>query len=77
VPASKNNRQEGRTLAYTLQMAIDSLSEFKGLHEVAWTAAMFKLQDANADGPRALRAEVKRIGDAFYLYADGVNYGRP
>jgi hypothetical protein len=77
VPASTKHRQEGRSLAYTLQMAIDSLGEYEGLYDVAWTAALLRLQDANSKGPGALRAEASRLREAFYIYADGFEYGRP
>jgi uncharacterized protein YgfB (UPF0149 family) len=64
-------------LAYTLQAAINSLNEYEGLHDEAWLLAMFKLQDANAAGPRALMAEASRLREAFYIYSQGFEYGRP
>jgi hypothetical protein len=75
-PASTKHRQEGRSLAYTLQMAIDSLSEYKGLHDEAYLLATFKLQDANSKGPGALKAEAARLREAFYIYSQGFEYGR-
>jgi hypothetical protein len=64
-------------LAYTLNDAVNSLSEYKGLHETAWLLAMMKLNNAALEGPRKLRSEATRLRDAFYIYAEGVNYGRP
>jgi hypothetical protein len=58
-------------------MAVDSLGEYEGLNERAWTAAMIRLHQASAEGPRKLRSEASRIRGAFYVYADAVNYGSP
>lgn len=75
--ASKKHRQEGSSLAYTLQMAVDSLSEYEGLNETAMFAARIRLHQASAYGPRKLRSEAARIRAAFYIYSEAVNYGRP
>ena len=64
-------------MAYTLCDAIDSLEEYRGLNDTAFTAAVMKLQSAAVEGPRKLRSEAARIRGAFYVYADAVNYGRP
>lgn len=64
-------------MAYTLEMARESLEEYRGLHDTAFLLAMMRLDKANYYGPRALRAEASRLRQAFYVYNQGFEYGRP
>ena len=64
-------------MAYTLNDAVDSLDEYRGLHSEAWLLAMLKLNSAAVEGPRKLRSAAARIREAFYIYKQGVEYGSP
>jgi hypothetical protein len=64
-------------LSYTLDAAIASICEYKGLHAEAYDLALMKLYDANNKGSSALRSEAARIREAFYVYERGFDYGRP